>query len=276
MAKQTIEQWMTEVLNEKRSDGAGGEELECTQLALVHRVMDKKQEVFSTNLKGRQWNVKQLSEVFRAKAENFAAELNGTQMFNILAFYGNRTEHQALKAFHVIGQVELEGMSTEPPTKEGMFSQGMRHLEAAAQTYIKGTAHMMDLLIQHSKQLSNDNVALRRENTEQMSVVSDAILKVTEMKDTTVTKHLEFQRATKERQLLLSMAPPLVNSLFGKTVFPEASADTALLKTLASNLTEEEILKLQGSMRPELWGLIAKRLTEIVRAENATTQAAAE
>ena len=58
----------------------------------------------------------------------------------------------------------------------------------------------------------------------------------------------------------MSFAPALINTLLGKEIFPQATADTSLVETIADNIKEEDIQKLAGVLPPELWGPLAVRM----------------
>ena len=70
---------------------------------------------------------------------------------------------------------------------------------------------------------------------------------------------LQFERDTEERRKWLNFAPPLINTLLGRDIFPQSTADTPLVESIAESLTEADIMKLASSLKPELWGPLAHR-----------------
>lgn len=258
MAKQTLEQWIFEALNDADKDGP------CTALALVHRVGVREQEVHTTKIGNKQWNAKDLAKMFYGKAENYAAELPGYQTFNLLAFYNSSVQWEAIKPFGVNGQEELPGLSTEGPTKEGLVQQAMRHTEAMTQMFIRQTQSMTSAMQGMFQQVTHENMALRAENREATIIVRDAVLALQDKKETAIMARLEYQRSTEERAKWLSFGPAFINTLLGREVFPQNVADSSLIDSIADGLTEEDIGKLAatGVFKPEVWGPLAQRMAK--------------
>ena len=272
MARQTLDQWIHEALTDEDKDG------KCTALSLIHRVGVREQEVHTKVLGDRQQDAKELAKMFLNKAENYAAELPGVQTFNLLAFYGGRPQWEAIKPFTVNGESEMPGLATEGPTKEGLVQQSMRHTEAILQTCMRQNQTMLNAMQGMFEQVVRENMSLRKENQEATIVVRDAIIKLTEHREETALKRLEYQRKTEERKAVLSFAPALVNSLTGKEVFPQNSADTALINSLAERISEENFQQLAalGIIPPELMGPLAQRMaSHLSRKREAQAQARA-
>lgn len=256
--RQTLEQWIHEALTDEDKVKP------CTALSLVHRQGVREQEIHTTQIGQRQWSAQELAKMFIGKAENYAAELPGFQQFNLLAFYGGNPQWEAIKPFQIAGQEELPGMGTEPPTKEGLVQQCMRHTEAMTQAFIKQTQLMTSQMSTMFEQVTRENIALRRENQEATVIVRDAMLKLTGQRDEAAMKRLEFQRASEERQKWLSFGPAFINTILGREVFPQQTADSALIDAIAENLTEADIQKLAatGVIKPEVWGPLAQRMAK--------------
>jgi hypothetical protein len=258
MARQTLDQWIHEALIDEDKGG------KCTALALVHRVGVKEQEIHAVQLGSRQWVPKDLAKLFLGKAENYAAELPGVQTFNLLAFYANRTQFESIKPFMVTGEVELPGLATEGPTKDGLVQQSMRHSEAVIQLSFRQTNAMCEALQRMADAVVRENLSLRQENREAAEIVRDAMLQLTDRREASVIKRLEYQRDTEERKKWLSFGPALINGVLGREIFPQSMADTALIDTIAENLSEADISKLAatGVIKPEVWGPLAQRMAQ--------------
>lgn len=272
MARQTIEQWIHEVLTDPDKNGP------CTAIALVHRVGVKEQELHSTKLGGRQWDAKGLAKMFLSKAENYASELPGVQTFNLLAFYGDRSEWEAIKPFMVNGEADTGGLATEGPTKEGFLQQCMRHTEAMTQMALRNNQAVMQAMQGMMEQVVRENMSLRRENQEATTIVRDAVIRLTESKEDRAMKRAEYERKTAERQQWLSFGPALINAILGREVFPQASADTALVDMIANSLEEDDLQKLaaSGVIKPHLLGPLAQRMAQTLEKRRLAQGQAAE
>lgn len=271
MARQTLEQWIHEALTDEDKTKP------CTAISLVHRQGGRELELHTTHIGTRQWDAKSLAKMFLSKAENYAAEIPGVQTFNLLAFYGG-TQWEAIKPFMINGQEELPGLGTEPATKDGFLAQSMRHTEAMTQMCLKQMAAMTGQICGMFEQVTRENMSLRKENQEAVLIVRDAIMKMTEGREEAMMKRLAFQRATEERKTWLSFGPALINSLLGREVFPQNTADTALIEAIANSLTEDDMqtLAASGVIKPHLLGPLSQRMAKVLERKRIAAGAAQE
>jgi len=255
--RQTLDQWIAEALLDTEKDG------DCTALSLVQVIGTRDQEVYAMKLGGRAMDPKELARIFRTKAENHVAEIPGTQTFNLLAFYANRPEPQARRGFTVVGEATDQGqLSTEGPTEKGIVQQCMRHNEAHTQLALRHTAAMIEASARMLDRLATHNEKLIKENHDALDIIKQMMQqKITEDREFQL-KQLQFERDSKEREKLLNYAPSLVNTLTNREVFPQATADTALIETIIDSMSEEDIMKLasSGIIKPEIWGPLAQRM----------------
>lgn len=259
MARQTLEQWIFEALNDS-DKGA-----KCSGLGLIHRVGVREQEIHAVDIGSRQWDTKELATLFKGKAENYAAELVGVQTFNLLAFYGGSKEPQAIKPFMVNGVEDYGGLATEGPTKDGLLQQMMRHTEAERQIGVKQVHGLIEMTMQLAQVVVKENLSLRTENRESFDLLKQMIMGQVENREAARLKELQFQRESQERQKWLSFAPAVVNRLFGREVVPESLEDTALIEGMAAKLTEDDIGKLaKAGISPEVWGPLAARMAGLL------------
>lgn len=270
--RQTLEQWIHEALTDEDKGKP------CSALSLVHRSGPREQEIHTTHLGTRQWSAQDLAKMFLGKAENYAAELPGAQQFNLLAFYGGNPQWEAIKPFMIAGMEELPGMATEPATKEGMVAQAMRHNEAMMQFMMKQTQVLTSAMNGMFDQVVRENMSLRKENQDATIIVRDAMLKLTGQRDEAAMKRLEFQRASEERAKWLSFGPAFINTILGREVFPQGTADSALIDAIAENLSEDDIRKLAatGVIKPEVWGPLAARMSKTLERKRLAREQAAE
>ncbi len=261
MARQTLEQWIFEVLTDDDKEG------KCTALALVHKVGVRDQEIHVKQLGSRQWDAKDLAKFFRDKAENHASEIPGVQSYVLLAFYNNRSEAQAQRPMLVNGEAEFSGLATEGPTEKGLLQQMMRHTEATLQISGRQSAMLFETMSRTMTELANSNHRLMVENREATEVVRDAVLQLATNREKSEMERLQFERATAERSKWMGLLPAAINGITGKEIIPQATADTQLLETIAESLDEEGIMKLanSGAIKPEIIPLIMKRFTQIIQ-----------
>jgi hypothetical protein len=259
MARQTLEQWIFEALNDQDKG------TKCSGLALIHRVGISTQEIHAVEIGSRQWDVRELAQLFKGKADNYAAELVGVQTFNLLAFYGGSKEPQALKPFIVHGVEDFGGMATEGPTKDGLLQQMMRHTEAERQIGAKQVQGLIEMTMTLANVVVKENIALRQENREGFEMIKTLIMGSVENREAARLKELQYQRESAERQKWLSFAPAVINRVFGRDVLPESLEDTALIEGLAEKLTEEDFGKLARSgISPEVMGPFAARMAGLL------------
>ena len=270
MARQTLESWINEAVNDKDKDGS------CTALGLIHMTGNTEKEIHLSKLGvGGSWTPKSLSEMFRSKAESYSQDLPGVQTFQILAFFGGRNEPQAFHPFTVSGRLEHGGLATEAPTPEGKLQQRMRHEEAL----IQGTFRERAMLLEQNnvvlgqalsllKQTSDALLEARKESLDASQVVKEVMLGQAEQKTAAMVQIEKYKRDTAERAKWLGMAPALVNQLFGREIFPQSTADSALIDSIADSISPEQIEKIaaMGILRPEQLGMLASRMTKSLQA----------
>ncbi len=270
MARQTLEQWIFEALND--TDKKEGK---CSGLALVHRVGSASQEIHAVDIGSRKWDARELAQLFKGKAQNYAAEMVGVQTFNLLAFYGGSKEHQALKPFIEQGVTDFDGMSTEAPTKDGLLQQMMRHTEAERQIGAKQVQGLIEMTMTLANVVVKENLALRAESRENFEMIKTLVMGQVENREAARLKELQFQRESQERNKWLSFAPAVINRVFGRDVLPESLEDTALIEGIAEKLTEEDFTKLARSgISPEVLGPFAARMAGLLEKKRTASEQA--
>lgn len=264
MAKQTLEQW----IRQTASDDTKG--AECTAIALVHMRGATEKELHSVTLIGRQWDFRELAVMFKNRAESYSEDLMGSQLFQLLGFYGGSKEPQAHKPFRIHGGAgDGEGLGTEEPTKAGILSQTMRHHEAMARIYTHQAGQMFEANNRTIELLSARNVSLMQENKAHNDLIMQLVLAQADKRHEHRMKELDHQRSTEERKTLMRAAPALLNSITGKEIFPQSSADTALVDMLIGHLMtlgEEGMMKMAGALNlpPQLMGSLAARAKQFI------------
>src|SRR3990172_7173212 len=110
---------------------------------------------------------------------------------------------------------------------------------------------------------------LASENRDAFGIVKDMLMEKALSDHTRKMQQLQFERDTTKRKKWLSYAPPLLNMILGREIFPQSTADTALVDSIADSLTEEDVMKLAGSLKPELWGPLASRMHSYMQKKKA-------
>ncbi len=263
MAKQTLEQWIRDALvhtpepNEK-----------CTSLVLMHIVGQSEREIFTIKIAAGKWTEQELAKTFRGKAEGYAAELPGVQTFCLLAFYQNRSEPQARKPLTISGESDYGAqLTTEGPTQGGLAQQAMRHMEAVYALSLRQQATVFDNMSRMMETMSRTTAQLATENREGFDIIKQLLLERELGRSAHRLEELAHIRGTHERDRLLALAPALLNTITGREIVPQSTADSSLLETLFKDLTEEDFHKLMatGVIKPQVAGMLAGRVTEILR-----------
>lgn len=258
MATQSIQSWIEEVANDPAKSKP------CTGFALSHVVGTTRKEVDSVLFGSKSWTTEELAKRFKYKADNHASELPGVQYFELAAFYGT-TEAQAFKTFRINGALEYDGISSEGPTGQGMFQQGMRHLEAMTQATFRKDAHMFETMKEVvdivTKRYHEASVELR----DATQIVNQLVREKIESEVKQDKERLEYERSTQERKMWLGLLPPLANTITGREIFPQSFADSKMVEAIIDSLDEEQIAQLGGILKPEQMAIFANRATNRLR-----------
>lgn len=267
---QTIEQWIIEAhAAGSVEDGYGT----MTMISLVHLKGIAEQEVHTVRLTtGKKWTPKELATVFQKRAELYCEQLSGVQMFYLLAFYENRTEPQGRKPYRVNGQTDLvESMGgTEGPTPTGLTQQNMRHTEAMFQLSIRAMAQAYGAQENALNRLTQMNEKLLGEVSDSREIIVNMMLEKANKSHEHNMEELRYRRSSDERSKILTQIPALVNTIFGREIFPQNSEDTALLNAIAEEMDVTRINKLltSGIFSQKLMGLMATRMERYLTQQN--------
>lgn len=256
-----LEAWIQTARIDTDKDGP------CTAFALVHKPSDK--ELHFVQLGGSPGRSdEELARVFLQVAQGYADGMSGVQSFEMLAFYGSSgdrpNEPQAYQPFQLTGKTEFEGGATEAPDERGMKAQGMRHLESAMGLAFRNIETMHRASHELMRDMGIENRELRTENRSMFALMKELLVEREKLSHDYQMKQLEYSRSSEERAMWLKMAPPLVNSVMGKDVFPVSTADTALIEAAVEHLTPEKLQMLSAVLPPAVWGPLATRMQEIL------------
>jgi len=260
MARKGLDKWIDEAISDSMKDP-------ITAISLIHMVGQAQKEIYTYKFTiTGDAKPKEMANLFNDKAKSYCQDFSGPQTFQLFAFYGT-DQPQARQPFTIQPEAEqTNGLYTEAATNEGALQQTMRHKEAGmALIFNQQTALNRDTLAMISQQgkmietLSNHMQRLQVDNMGAFDVVKDMMMRMADQQHNRTMEVQAFQRASKERENWLKMAPPLINRLLGQDLFPQSMEDTSLIETIADNLTEEHLTMLQ--ILPEaIRGPLAARL----------------
>lgn len=261
--RKSMDVWIREALADSDKDG------KCTMLALVHMVGIQQKEIHTTKFSGgRSWTEQDLATMFRGKAETYAQDIPGVQSFQLLAFYGERSSAEAFFPFIINIATDFGGLSTEAPTDTGRLQQIMRREEMLIGQVYRRQQVMDDFTIRMMAQMGNTIETLTRENRDAFDIVKEMLMTRALDDHNRKMQQLQFERDSGERKKWMSWVPALANTILGREIFPQSTADTSLVESIADALTEQDIVKLAGSMKPELWGPLAARMQSYMQKKN--------
>jgi len=269
--QQSTQGWIKEILNDKNLEKAHGGP--CRAIAVCHMAGPIPKEIYTAHLDGMS-TARQLDELLKGKAESFCAELPGVQTCALHAFFGDENEPVATKPFMITPRLTYgeNGLATEAPTTQGMRQQEMRHNEAVMQAGVGAMSRafeymskMVELAFKQVEMMATHNHQLREENIDAVNVVKEMTMTMVDTRHEREMKQLEHIRESEERKKWLAMAPMLINTILGKSVFPDGNADTALVETIAESLDEESVMKIAGVLKPEMMGPLMARFEGILK-----------
>lgn len=267
MARKTLDKWIEEAISD-------ADKPTITHISLVHMRGLQQLELHTYRYGGTtRTEPRDLAAMFRGKAEAYCQDLPGVQTFQLMAFYG-KTEAEAFQPFLVNQNTENQsGLSTEAPTEQGRLQQIMRQGEALMQQVYRRQQTMDEHSIRMIEQQSKMIGTLMTENMSAFQVVKDLLVERGDNSHKRQMEALQFQRATQERKKWMTFAPALINQIMGREVFPQSTADSALIETAVEHLDEATVTKLAETLPAELWGPLASRLSQSLQKKNDEEQA---
>ncbi len=258
--------WIDEQLKAVEEDGA------LSALLLVHHEgQGSLREVQALKSGGAKWgDASVMADVFDAVATRHARGLIGEQQFELQATYGGGGRVKRTLPFGKAGRLMFGsipgGLSTEPPTMVGQSQQGMRLAELVVQGFLakwNGITDTQAALIDRVFRRLGD---LERENRELFVVLRQELIRTVQLAHEQRMKELEFARSTEERRKLIKIMPAFVNAVTGSEIFPQSTEDTALVETLADNVTPDQLKMFTAVLKdrsPEMAALLTNRFNEV-------------
>jgi hypothetical protein len=268
--EQSLEDWIRDIMGTQREERA------CTRIVLMHmQAPGDGREVWPAPVNGK--SARELAVMFDRMAKTHAQKLadvgSGVQHFELWAFWGDSSEPGTYLPYPIKGKAKRDGFGTEGPSGLGPEGQKMRHLEGAyAQVYAK-QAHLDKQMMILIEFLGHGYANALAENRK---LVFDMLRMYALAEDKSHQHRMAEIRAMNDGQWkgqLTAFAPALMNTAFGKEIFPQGTADSSMLITLVETMAEKkpELLEMfVESLKevPELHGVVAARVHEIVKKKN--------
>lgn len=268
MARQTTESWIDEAIADPDKDGR-----KLTALMLVQMIGMQRQEVHTIKFGDQARSSKDMAKLFQRKAENKVQDLHGVHTFNLLGFY-ERDEHEASHTIVINSNPDNAGNVTEGATPAGVALMAQRHGEMLIQQVYRRQQVLDDYSMGLIREQGQIIRSLQRENLDAVGIIKQVIFDQAANSHKYKMEQLTYERSTGERAKFMKFAPALVNSLLGREIFPQNVEDTALLESIAENITEEQIEKLMSMNLPmEVAGPLVIRFTKYMEKKKAAQDA---
>lgn len=260
--RKSISVWIDEALVDPDKVKADGSVARCCVMTLVHMNGSQQIEVHSMRFgTGKSWQGHDIAEFMRGKAEVYAQDLVGIQTFQILAFY--EEDLSPSRYIFTIAQSVDPTTAVFEPTDAGerqqknvwttaILSQVYRRQEVMDQHAMRHI-ETLSVMLQRAVQAQESATEMCRELILQR-VMSDREHELT---------MLDRQRKIDLQKGLFKIAPPLINTITGRNVFPQETEDTAIVEALCE-LDPEKVLGALGSMGVpnELAGVLMARVVK--------------
>jgi hypothetical protein len=239
-------------------------------------------EVKTIRLGGRTWDPHELAQLIQGNVETYAQEFGGISSFEVACFYGKEGTKGDIGAHHTItvmdGELQQGGRGRgvkEANDGPGLVAQAMRHVEKSYELLVSLVQTGAVTNLQREQAMAAREESLRKEVNDAYGIVREMMMKEAEKSHEQKMRELQFLDGTNTKKKLLEYLPALVNTASGKEVFPQATADTALIEALAEKVPPEVIQQLAGTglVPAEVMGPLMARFNEVIRKKQAEAEA---
>jgi hypothetical protein len=268
-----LETWIREALTDSDKEGP------CSAMSLLYcKPGGGHREIHSVKLTGKTHDAKTLSDLFQGRAETAAQDFGGISNFEIQAFYG-KSEAQAYHTISIIdGEMQSGGKGrTVKETNDGpgIVAQSMRHTENAFTLLAQLVQNGAVTSLQREQAMATRETELRNEVNEAYKIVREMMMSKTASDHEMHMKELQFRQTQFMHQKIMELVPALANTVSGRDIFPQSTADTALIEALATRVKPEMIeqLGMAGILPPELLAPLAARFSDVLRKKKEEAEA---
>lgn len=162
-------------------------------------------------------------------AQSDADSYGGANRYVVVGLFGTEGRPEAASpAFLLRATPRAEPIfeESDPPTRVGQLSQGMRHTEAMARIYVAGIQQVQTQLQEQNRALSEENQRYRDGFLKQVKETEELASQRHERELATKRQEIELeQRAALWRHAQLLM-PAIINHVTGKKILPEGVLPT--------------------------------------------------
>lgn len=231
--KQSLADWIREAMTDSEKTG------KIAAISCVHKNGTSEREIDAVRFGGRTWKEEDLAARFEGKAESYAQDLLGLQEFCLFAFYGERSQPEAAHPFTVQGQNGVEaGFGTFTPDAKGQTMQRMAFDQSLVQLNYRQSSVLFDAQARLIELLGSKLANALEDNHDLFDLCKEMILKAADKEHEHRMAELSFIQSADTRKKLLAMAPALANQFTGKEIFPQSTADTAIMNGLLDKLID--------------------------------------
>lgn len=218
----------------------------------------------------KQWDPIELEKRFLGKCENYCGNTTGRHAFKLDAIYDSSASPRNTLNFHYdVLADEGRGIGLEPPTKDGIVQQCMRHTEVMFKQASDSITSLTNTMTRMMEMMNDRANHAELENRDAWNIIRDMGNRLMDKRQEHRLEELRFQRNSQTMSTWMRFGPALINQILGKEVFPQGIADTAMVEAIAENLDEEAITVLSQKLKPELWGVFANRITNVLENKKA-------
>ena len=226
-----------------------GEMIPIQAIVLVHMNGTTEREVDNVRFGGRVYEPQVLADRFRGKAESYAQDLMGAQTFCLIAFYQisivmrggivETGEKDIRFPFAVQGDSGIEpSLGTYGPDPKGEKMQGMAITQGFVGLAMAQSRALFEAQQRQLTLISGQNEMLATKLAEANDIAMEMIMKMQDKQHEYRLKEISAGKSAALQKSLLTMAPALINQFSGQQVFPQATADSALVETLLDKLLQ--------------------------------------
>lgn len=221
-------------------------------------------EVDSIIFGDKQWDPKELEQRFLGKIENFCGSNSGRHAFILNAVYDTSAAPRNTLNFHYDVADQEYSINHNSPTKEGIIQQCMRHTEIMFKQATDAVNSMSSQMIRMTEMATQRAHEAETENREAWIIVRDFGNRLMDKRQEHRLQELSYQRNSEVISTWMKLAPGLINQLLGQEVFPQGQADSSTFDAWAESIDVETINFLSQRMKPEVWGVVSNRITQVL------------
>jgi hypothetical protein len=248
----------------------------CTAFAVLHYQGAVGTELKTVQLGSKEWDAKELEDIFIDIAETHAGGLVGVQQYQVLSFFEGSNQPQGKYPMRVSAQSEesMGGLSTEGPTPQGHMMQMMRHNEAHMRAAFVHHEAMTDRMLTMIDRQGVMIEKLMEENHDAVELAKVCIMTKAEDAHTKTMEVMRLQRNGDLVKQFAKYAPSILNTITGREIVPQSTADTTLIEGLVEEMSADQALQFMSILTDKQKAIIVPRMQQI--AEKQALEKAAE